>query len=223
MNDYSLNDFYRILIGENPIEFLFEVAYRSLIVFLVLIFFLNLFGKRLTKELSLTEMAIFITLGAIISEPLQLPETGILQGIVCLICALLFIRGLNYFSLKNQQFEKITHGEVQILVKDGVIQVETLHKNRISQHQLFAILRAKDIFNLGEVKRLYLEASGLNNIYRIKSDVIGLSIYPESPPLEIAFSDKSACTLCGMIKEQKINCNNCGNDEFTLAILSTHQ
>src|SRR5690606_11400189 len=114
-DDISLTDFQRILFGEAPPEFLAEVLFRTMIIFFALLVFLRLIGKRMGGVLTFSELAVMLTLGAILAVPMQTPERGILQGLLILIVALLLQRGLNLLEFKNPKLEQRSQGEVVLL------------------------------------------------------------------------------------------------------------
>jgi uncharacterized membrane protein YcaP (DUF421 family) len=66
----SVSAMQRILIGENPWSFLLEVALRSGIIYVVLFITMRLMGKRMAAQLSVSELAVMITLGAAVGVPL---------------------------------------------------------------------------------------------------------------------------------------------------------
>src|SRR5687767_7988841 len=101
--DIKLSDFQRILFGEAPPEFLIEVLVRTLIIFLALLVFLRLIGKRMGGVLTISELAVMLTLGAILAVPMQIPDKGVFQGILILIIVLLMQRGLNLWEFKNSK------------------------------------------------------------------------------------------------------------------------
>jgi len=80
MEQYRLTDWQRILIGEAPAVFLLEVLFRSLLIFFVLQLVIRGMGKRMAGQLTISEMAVMITLGAIIAAPIQLPDRGLILG-----------------------------------------------------------------------------------------------------------------------------------------------
>jgi uncharacterized membrane protein YcaP (DUF421 family) len=130
----QLWDIKRILFGQAPPEFLLEVFIRTLIVYLSAMVIMRWLGKRMNGQLTITEFAIMITMGAIISVPMQLPDHGLAQGIVVLLCTILFLQGVNWWSIKKKKFERLTQGDLCILVKDGVLQMEQLENTRISKN-----------------------------------------------------------------------------------------
>jgi uncharacterized membrane protein YcaP (DUF421 family) len=114
-------------------------------------------------------------------------------------------------------------------VKDGVLQLDEMRKTKVSRQQLFAALRSKNIYNLGEVERVYLEACGLFSIYRKNEPVAGLLLFPPDDPEMNAFGQKAAddqlvCANCGAtpVHQQKTErCPVCGADQWGQANIST--
>ena len=94
-------DWQRILFGEAPPEFLVEVFVRTFIIYIALLIIVRLMGKRMGGQLTVSELAVMVTLGAIVSPAMQIPQLGVLMGILILICALIFQRGLNLTEMKD--------------------------------------------------------------------------------------------------------------------------
>src|SRR4051812_48608745 len=86
--DVKITDWYRILFGEAPPEILIEVAIRSIILYTALLLVVRLLGKRTNSILTITERAVFITLGAIVAMPMHGPAHGIVIGIIVLFTVL---------------------------------------------------------------------------------------------------------------------------------------
>lgn len=222
--DIKLDDIQRIFIGDAPPIFLLEVFLRTLLTYVALLVLLRILGKRMNGNATVTEMAVILTLGAIVSVPMQSPTMGLMIGMLGLICAFIFHRGLNWLNVKNRFTERWVQGNVHILVRDGVINVKALEKTNISIQQIFAVLRSKDVYNLGEVKRLYIEACGVFTVYKFAQSKPGLSTLPaEDSSFEEIYkheSDMKACTYCGYVAHHDTiaKCNHCGHEQWTHAI-----
>src|ERR1700712_4049652 len=180
--DIHLGDLARILFGEAPPLFLLEVFVRTLIVYVFLLYILRWLGKRMSGQLTIMELSVMLTLGAIVSASMQIPDHGILEGVLLLLCALGFQRGISYLGVLSATFEKLTQGRAGMLVRDGVLQLEVLKEFRISRQQVFAQLRNQKIYNLGMVDRLYLEASGMYSTFKAEKGRPGLSVLPPDDP-----------------------------------------
>ncbi|WP_181307067.1 DUF421 domain-containing protein [Rufibacter sp. XAAS-G3-1] len=218
-------DWQRLLIGNTPWEFMAEVLLRTLVIYIVLLVILRLMGKRMNAQLTISELAVMVTLGGIASAPMQLPDRGILMGVVAFVCALVFQRGFNLLAFRHRKVELAAQGDVSLILREGVLQIKQFEHSRLSKDQVFAALRTRNITQLGEVKRLYMEGYGLFSIVKEPNPKPGLAIIPlkDRTLLESLSSDQkhAACTRCGYLAEasrvQGTECPNCACDEWVPA------
>jgi uncharacterized membrane protein YcaP (DUF421 family) len=218
-----LTDWHRLLFGEAPPTFLIEVLIRTLILFPLLLLMLRLMGKRMNGQLTITEMTVIITLGAIMGTAMQMPDRGLLQGAVALMLAVIFQRGLTLLEFRNPHVEHAVQGSASLLVKDGVMQLDAMRQARVNQEQLFAILREQRIDNLGRVERLYLEACGNFSVFCREEVHPGLSVLPPADPIhedQPVVQFLRACRECGhtMVVPQDAACPNCHARKWESAV-----
>ena len=227
--EIRLDDIQRILFGQAPPEFLLETFIRTVIIYILLLVIVRWLGKRMSGQLTIMEMAVMLTLGAIVSVPMQVPDRGLLQGVLLLLCTLLFQRGISLLGFKNEKTENMLQGKTSLLIKDGVLQLKQMKKDRISRQQVFSELRQENILNLGMVDRLYLEAEGLFSIFKANEPRPGLPIFPpddqdlankQVPATTQGSIQLLACIGCGTIKEKNEDavCTDCGHEEFINAV-----
>jgi hypothetical protein len=224
--DVHLTDWKRLLLGTAPWSFTIEVVLRTVVLYLALIAILRVLGKRLSGQLTFLEMGVMITLGAIVSAPMVLPDKGIVIGFVLLVCALFFLRGTGRLGVASDRFERLAHGDATLLVKDGALVTEALDSAALSRNVLYAALRSKGIYHLGEVKRVYLEACGLYSIVKATEPRPGLSIFPAADRESVghcrAAEGHAACSACGFVGSDgpaaTDPCPRCGDRSWTAAI-----
>ncbi|TLD40418.1 MAG: hypothetical protein JETT_3326 [Candidatus Jettenia ecosi] len=65
----KFGDWERLFFGHAPVEFMLEVFLRTIFIYLMLLLILRLLGKRMTSQASILELAVMVTLGAIIALP----------------------------------------------------------------------------------------------------------------------------------------------------------
>jgi uncharacterized membrane protein YcaP (DUF421 family) len=223
--EIHLWDVKRILFGEAPAEFMLEVFVRSLVMYLIAIVIVRAMGKRMNGQHSIIELAVMVMMGAIISLPMQAPDRGILQGVLILLVTLFLLRRTNLLGFKNAKFEKVVHGDIFALVKDGVLQKDIQKNTRITNQQVFEILRSKGIYNLAQVKRMYIEAYGMFSIYQEEKEKPGLPIYPQIDETiyesyESVSAHEKACANCGTVQQTASSaCTTCGNNDWVKAII----
>lgn len=202
VSNIKLTDLQRILVGDAPYVFLVEVVFRTLFIYFLLLVTIRLMGKRMSGQLSLTEMAVIIALGAIVSVPAQVPDRGILPGALLLLLILAFQRGIALAGVKSRRAETIAQGKSTLIIKDGILQLGELADAKITREQLFGLLRSQEIMHLGMIKRVYLEASGNFSIYRQDVPRPGLSVLPRTDTgltkiQQHPDSNLEACFHCG--------------------------
>jgi uncharacterized membrane protein YcaP (DUF421 family) len=223
-----LGDIKRILFGQTPPEFMIEVVVRTILIYFLLMLTVRFMGKRMSGQITLVELSVMITLGAIVSPVMQLPDRGIVFGIIVLGVATFFQRGLNLWGFKNEKVEKITQGEMSLLVKDGKMVLEEMAKTQITKQQLFSMIREKKIPNLGRVKRAYLEACGILSLYESEQPRLGLPVFPATDPvikdvLQPSEDSIMACCNCGNVQTARTDdtkCEICNAADWTKAYLS---
>ncbi len=227
--EIHFGDLKRWLFGQTPPSFLIEVCLRTILIYLFLLLVVRLMGKRMTGQITITELAVMVTLGAIVSPVMQLPDRGIVYGIISLLAALGFQRGFNWLGFKSKKIEEVTQGSMSLLVKDGILNLEEIEKISLTKQQVYSMLREKKVVNLGKVKRAYLEACGIFNVYLTDEAKPGLPTFPSTDDMVIKDlatqldSGLKACCNCGhveRIKSDGDHCSICNASDWSTAYLS---
>jgi len=121
--------------------------------------------------------------------------------------------------------EYLTQGDLQIVVRNGVLDLDAMARTKLSAPQLFASLRAAQIQQLGEVKRAYMEANGEFSIFRQEPPKPGLSVLPRKDKAiwqaEPTNATLKACLRCGHTEPtnaQPAQCPRCGYDQWAATV-----
>jgi uncharacterized membrane protein YcaP (DUF421 family) len=218
--EIHLEDWKRILFGIMPGIFYLEVFLRITFIYLLIIFCLRLMGKRMAAKVSRNELLALSALAASIGMPLQEPDRGMLPAIIVAMVVVIGQRTIALISTKSQRLERQSQGDLDIIITDGYLQIRAMRKARLSRERVFAQLRSEGIIHLGQVKRLYFEASGSFSMILNKEQPPGLSIIPESDCEYLERQQKAdvqVCNECGKIKESD-SCDNCKNTQFQHSI-----
>jgi uncharacterized membrane protein YcaP (DUF421 family) len=223
--EIHLGDWHRLFIGNNPGEFLLEVAIRTLIIYLFLLLMMRFMGKRMNAQLNVVELTVMLMLGAIVAVAMQLPDRGLLHSIMTLGCVLVLYRGINWLAFKYRGVEKLVQGDLEQVVADGEMDLEAMANVRLSREQPFAQLRKAKIQHLGQVKRVYMEANGEFSIYQQQPPQPGLSVLPDKDTAmhfaEPADPQRQACERCGHTAPAGPppgSCPRCGSATWAKAV-----
>jgi len=212
----------QLLLGDAPVSFGLEVFGRTLFVYLCLLVAVRVLGKRMSGQVTVVELAVMLALGAIVSGAMQLRDRGVVVGVASLAWLTLLQFLFSRQSSRNRNVERTLVGRASILVRDGVVLPPELQRARISQQQLFSVLRAQRVLELGEVERVYLEACGAFSILRRKLPRAGLPVLP--PPTiglvgTLIRAGGRVCGYCGTsAPEEEATCSNCGHREWVDAV-----
>lgn len=222
--DIHIDDFYRIIFGQIPLDFYIEIFIRSIVVYLLIAFGMKYMRKRITSNLNRTELAGMATLAAATGLIILAPDRGILPAVIVFLVLIGCKRIVDRKNYRDEKFESITEGNMSTLIKDGVLQLEEMEKTRITQEQLFAQLRSGSIIHLGSVKRLYLEVSGAFSIVKNNEPKPGLSVIPDWDKDFLNEQEKSpdtiSCCICGSTYPKgETKCKVCGSDSFNDALV----
>ncbi|TWV98733.1 DUF421 domain-containing protein [Chitinophaga pinensis] len=219
----KLEDIGRIIAGDTPPEFFIEIIIRGIFVYLILMGALRLMGKRMATRLTRNELAAVSTLAAAIGIPLFTPDRGILPGLVIGAVVVIVQRTVAWLSTNSERFERTSQGKISVLLEDGCLQIKEMKEARISREQLFAQLRVRQVLHLGQIKRVFMEASGAFTIIRRVKEQPGLSVLPS---FDKAFQEELStekhhllCSYCGVTAApMQHTCPNCGAHETTKAV-----
>lgn len=216
----------RLLTNNHPFEFLFEVVFRSVIMFIVLLITLRFTGKRGVKQLSIFETVIIIALGSAAGDPMFYEDVGLIPAITVFIVIILLYRFVTMLTGKFKWFENLVEGKTECLIEDGKFSIASFEREGLAQDEFFSELRLRSIEHLGQVKNAYLETSGEVSIffYEDKDVKYGLPILPQLFKKKSQTIPKAgfySCTFCGHTQKNeagKAHCEICNKTEWVAAI-----
>ena len=224
-DQFHLTDWPRIFIGDVPGMFYVEVIIRTAVIYFILMASMRLMGKRMAAQLSRTEMVALVAIAASIGIPIMAPDRGLLPAVISAIVIVLGERIISSIAAKNEKAETLFEDELDVLVENSVMKLDTMLHCRITRERLLAQLRSEGLYHLGSVKRLYLEANGAFSLVENPDPAPGLSVLPEWDKKfrsrQQVVPDRLVCTNCGNPSPSPNNreaCTNCGNKEWTPAV-----
>lgn len=218
--EIQLSDWSRMLLGEVPPEFFVELLLRMAFLYLLLIMSLRVLGKRMSSQLTRNELAALVSLAAAIGVPILAPDRGLLPALVIVLLVVSVNRLLSLLTFKNEKAETLLAGEMDTLIVDGILQVKTMTRTRITRERVLAQLRSQKIMHLGEVQRLYMEANGSFTLIKADKPRPGLSALPEQDKEfteRMRKADVLVCKACGTTNptaDFDLACPNCRHRQW---------
>ena len=191
-------DWQRMALDKVPVEFLAEVALRSLYTFVLGFIFLKITGRRGVRQMLLV---VFITL------------------------ALLY-RGIMWLMGHSEKLEDLLEGKPIVVVEEGQLAWEKLHAENMTEFEFFMELRVNSVEQLGQVRLAILETNGQISVFYYPDEEVraGLSILPTHCTARYTTIPQEgiyACVRCSIVMAmqagEKRICPRCANAEWSKA------
>ena len=138
-----------------------SIIVRTIIVTFLILFIIRWLGNKGLGQLTTFELIILVGLGSAVGDPmLYAEEISIPQAFTAIIIVVILFKAFDYFTMKSHRFSKLTVPEAILLVKDGEMVNNGLHKARIDDREFESYMRIHGIEDISEVKLSYLEVNG---------------------------------------------------------------
>lgn len=182
---------------------IFTVFFRTIIIYLILIFCLRLSGKRQIGELQVSELVVTFMLSELAVYPITDKSIPLLYAVVPIISLLSLEVIFSFLQIKSLFIRKILSGGPVILIKQGKLSEKELKKNRLDLEEFLGELRQKDVFDIGEVEYAILEENGKLSVMKKSVDS---PLTPRQLELKIPENGMCHCVITdGKLNESAIS------------------
>ena len=200
-------DWQRMALDKVPVEFLAEVALRSLYTFVLVFIFLKITGRRGVRQMSLFGVLIILTLGSAAGDVAFYDDVPLLPVLVVFVTLALLYRGIMWLMGHSEKLEK-------------------LHAENMTEFEFFMELRVNSVEQLGQVRLAILETNGQISVFYYPDEEVraGLSILPAHCTTRYTTIPQEgiyACVRCSIVMAmqagEKRICPRCANAEWSKA------
>ena len=224
-------DLQRMLFGNEPPLFLFEIAVRTLIVYAYTLLLLRWLGSRTVGQLSTVEFLLVIALGSAVGDAMFYPDVPLLHALAVVTVVVVANKLLDILIARSKRAERLLDGSPVQAIENGVIHKDFLYNTALGVSELSQQLRHKGVEHLGQVAQAFVEADGVLTVYRAREERPGLPIVPPweiVAPAKVRADEAAAsratlsCHRCGTTRNVDVGgtpgkCDYCDNDVWTPA------
>ena len=221
-------DWARMLLGDPPPAFLFEILFRTVLIYIYTFGLIRWIGGRSISQLSLVEFLLVIALGSAVGDSLFYPDVPLLHAMLVITIIVFINKGLDYLILWSDKAQKTIDGVPNWVVHAGRLNPDQTADRGIGKAEVMALLRLEGISNLGEVEDAFLEANGDLSVFRASQPIAGMPIVPPHeicpPPRfkpgtqEARIASLLCCYDCGTLRSQdETACLHCKGKSWTAA------
>ncbi len=136
------------------------VALSAVLIYLSAVVALRTGERRTLAELTIFDFTVAVALGTIIGRTATTESPSYVQGVVAVVALLATHRFVAWGRLHSQLVHRIVDRRPRVLVRDGIVDVETTRRALVSDDDLQTVLRQHGLVDLSAVRLVVLEPRG---------------------------------------------------------------
>ena len=194
--------------------------FRTIVLYLVLIFVIRMMGKRQIGQMEASEFVVTMLVANLAAIPMQDSGIPLYSGLVPILTVLGVELCLSWLIMKSVMLRRFFCGKPVILIDNGKILQENLRRTRVTLDELTGHLREKDVLDIRAVQYAILETDGNLSVFPYPRErpagagEAGIEVKPQALPVTIIED--------GFVSDE--NLRIAGKDEIWLRkILQEHQ
>lgn len=137
-----------------------EKILRPVIVYVFLVLFLRIFGKRELAQLNPFDLVVLLCLSNTVQNAIIGPDNSVTGGLT----GAFTLMALNYlvvrFLFRHRRLDQVLEGAPTVLIEHGKIQRQALAKELLTESELRAVLHRQGFSHPEEIERCVLEPGG---------------------------------------------------------------
>jgi uncharacterized membrane protein YcaP (DUF421 family) len=145
-------------------QWLVEIAFRTLVIYLVLVVGLRLFGKRELGQMTALDLVLLLTLSNAVQNAMTAGQNTLDGGMVSAGVLLAANWLLTRFGQRLPGFNRMLVGEPTLLVHDGALMRDRMRREGVEEDELLMAVREHGFDDLNEIRDAVLEVDGTISI-----------------------------------------------------------
>ena len=139
---------------------IFIITLKLSLGFIIILLIMRLPGKRNLAQLNAGDVIYLLVFGGILEESIYDDQVKFWHVIIALIVWGGIIYLFEYLLYRSKVARKLLKGDKDVLIEEGDVYLKMLKRNWLELEQIHAIARNQGIFDLSEIKNMYIESDG---------------------------------------------------------------
>lgn len=148
-----------------------EKILRPMIVYLCLIFFLRLFGKRELAQLNPFDLVVLLSLSNTVQNAIIGDDNSITGGVIGAFSLLAINWLLMRLLYRVPRINAALEGTETVLIRHGKMDAQAMKKETLTELELLSVLHKQGLDSFEQVERCVLEPNGTFYVEPIKPSV----------------------------------------------------
>ena len=125
----------------DSLDSLYSTVVTAVVMYPVLIAAIRLNGKRSVSKMNNFDWIVTVAIGSLIGSAIGFESVTILDAVLAIAVLLIMQRAITGALARSQRLEDIVVACPGVLVLDGMVQEDCLHRERVSPSELMSAIR----------------------------------------------------------------------------------
>lgn len=139
---------------------LLRVVIMSTLAYLALIVLLRVSGKRTLTKMNAFDLVVTIALGSTLATVILSPDVALAEGVLALAMLVGMQFVITWLSVRSRYWKRLVKSEPALLFHDGAMLGAALRRERVTEEEVRAAIRAEGLRTLQDVDAVILETDG---------------------------------------------------------------
>ncbi|HEY8102605.1 MAG TPA: YetF domain-containing protein [Burkholderiaceae bacterium] len=137
-----------------------ELILRAVATYVFMIVLLRITGKRQVGQLAPFDLVLLLVLSNAVQNSINGGDNSLIGGFISAISLVAANYTLGYITYRSKRIAGLVEGRPQILIHNGHLYTDVMHKEKVTQHELDAALRQAGVACIEHVHFAVLENNG---------------------------------------------------------------
>ncbi|HEY8102622.1 MAG TPA: YetF domain-containing protein [Burkholderiaceae bacterium] len=137
-----------------------ELILRAVATYVFMIVLLRITGKRQVGQLAPFDLVLLLVLSNAVQNSINGGDNSLIGGFISAISLVAANYTLGYITYRSKRIAGLVEGRPQILIHNGHLYADVMHKEKVTQHELDAALRQAGVACIEHVHFAVLENNG---------------------------------------------------------------
>ncbi len=147
-----------------------DIVIRATVVFFTLYLIVRIMGKRELAQMTAFELIVLVVFGDLVQQGVMHNDFSLTGSILAMATLAFWALVLSWLTYSFRKLERALDGEPRVIVKDGKIVEENLHRDRLTRAEILSEMRLAGIGRLSEVAWAILEPQGKMSFIQRSAD-----------------------------------------------------
>jgi uncharacterized membrane protein YcaP (DUF421 family) len=137
-----------------------EKVLRPILVYVFLVAFLRVFGKRELAQLNPFDLVVLLSLSNTVQNAIIGDDNSVAGGLVGAFTLLAVNYVVVRFLFKHRRLDQIFEGKPAVLIEDGKVRRAEMARELLTQSELMTVLHRQGFAKIADVQRCVIEPGG---------------------------------------------------------------